>query len=69
MTAPLNVQYDPASRTALLQYGSRSKVLRDLPSREAAEAAARRFAIANWGYGEAAGEGNPVRDNPSTSQS
>lgn len=54
MTAQLNVQYDPASRTALLQYGSRSTVLRDLPTREAAEAAARQFAITNWGYSDGA---------------
>ncbi|PTM94166.1 hypothetical protein [Mycoplana dimorpha] len=63
----LNVQYDPASRTALLQYGSRSTVLRDLPTREAAEAAARRFAITNWGYFDGAHERNRPRDDPFTS--
>ncbi|WP_112613636.1 hypothetical protein [Mycoplana sp. MJR14] len=46
----LNVHYDPASRTALLQCGKRSKVLRDLPTRQRAEDAARAFACDNWGY-------------------
>lgn len=46
----LNVHYDPASRTALLQCGKRSKVLRDLHTLQTAEDAARAFATTHWGY-------------------
>lgn len=49
---PLNVHYDPASKTALLQCGKRSKVLHDLPTLQTAEDAAREFASSNWGYVE-----------------
>lgn len=46
----LNVQYDPASRTALLQCGPRSEVLRDIATSAEAERLAYRFAERNWGY-------------------
>lgn len=52
-----NVQYGPASRTALLQCGNRSKVLRDLPCWESADA------MNNWGYVEGHG-GGPARAYP-----
>lgn len=54
----LNVQYDPASRTALLQCGPRSKVLRDVATSAEAERLAHRFAERNWGYGERAAQRN-----------
>lgn len=48
----LNIHYDAASKTALLQCGKHSEVLRNLPNRQMAETAARLFASRNWGYKE-----------------
>ncbi|MCV3738217.1 hypothetical protein OCK02_18585 [Rhizobium sp. TRM96647] len=60
---PLNVHYDPASKTALLQFGRRSTVLHDLPTLQKAEDAAREFAASNWGYVEEKA-GAPPEDHP-----
>ena len=60
---PLNVHYDPASKTALLQCGKRSAVLRTLPTLQTAEDAAREFACSNWGYVED-GPGEALERHP-----
>ncbi|SIR45593.1 hypothetical protein SAMN05880582_11435 [Rhizobium sp. RU20A] len=54
----LNVQYDAASRTALLQCGARSKVLRGIATPDEAQQLAYRFAERNWGYAQRSAERN-----------